>query len=472
MSNSNFISFPKDFLWGAATSSFQIEGSPLADGAASSDWYQWTKTPGRIRNGDNADVACDHYHRVKEDVALMKKLGLKSYRFSISWPRVMPEKGVVNEKALDFYRSLLEELHQAGITPFATLYHWEIPSWVKGGWENRDTVFAFEAYAKVVFEKLGPLAPLWATLNEPLVVGVCGHLWGFFPPGKKDRKAFVQVTHHLNMAHALAVRAFRQLNKGGEVGAAMAMATFDSLSQKPEDLLHADFLDILHNRAYLDPMIGKGYPARFFEFAGKPDGFLEDDVRLMNQPVDFVGVNHYFRNTCRYKKGANIIDNESYVAPGTPISDMDWEVRPQAFGDVLTYVWKTYGFKKIYVTENGMATRRSKRTDEEFMQDDVRIHYVGSYLAEAQKVMQKGVPLKGYFLWSLMDNFEWAEGYDPAFGIIAVDRETQKRTFKKSAYWYQKTIQQNGFDAAELPVDPPYFRVPAVEKQAEKAQAS
>jgi beta-glucosidase len=463
MKLSNFVAFPKGFLWGAATSSFQIEGSPLADGAVESDWYRWTKTPGKIANGDTADVACDHYHRMKEDVALMKEMGLQAYRFSLSWSRIMPERGKVNQKAIDFYRSLMEELRKADITPLATLYHWETPVWAVGGWENRETVFAFEEYARVVFEELGQYSASWITINEPLVIACCGYMWGWFPPGKTDKAAYGQVVHHLNLAHGLAVRAFRQLNQKGEIGVAMALSTFDSISNNPEDVAHADRLDAIHNRAFLDPMTGKTYPQAFLDYAGKLEGPIEDDLKLIHQPIDFIGVNHYFRNTCKYKKGANIVDNENFVAPGTPLTDLEWEVRPESFTDILVYVWKNYGFKKIYVTENGMATRISKRSKDEFMQDDIRIHFIGSYLAAAEKAIEQGVPLKGYFVWSLMDNFEWAQGFDPAFGLIAVDFKTQERSFKKSAYWYKSVMEENGFELSKLPLNPNYLRaaVPA-----------
>jgi beta-glucosidase len=463
MKTSNFVAFPKGFLWGAATSSFQIEGSPLADGAVESDWYRWTKTPGKIANGDTADLACDHYHRMKEDVALMKEMGLQAYRFSLSWSRIMPQRGKVNQKAIDFYRSLMEELRKADITPLATLYHWEIPVWMEGGWENRETVFAFEEYARVVFEELGSYSSSWITINEPLVVACCGYMWGWFPPGKTDRSAYGQVVHHLNLAHGLAVRAFRQSNQKGEIGVAMALSTFDSISNNPEDVAHADRLDAIHNRAFLDPMTGKTYPQAFLDYAGKLQGPIEDDLKLIHQPVDFIGVNHYFRNTCKYKKGANIVDNENFVAPGTPLTDLEWEVRPESFTDILVYVWKNYGFKKVYVTENGMATRISKRSKDEFMQDDIRIHFIGSYLAAAEKAIEQGVPLKGYFVWSLMDNFEWAQGFDPAFGLIAVDFKTQERSFKKSAYWYKGVMEVNGFELSKLPLNPNYLRaaVPA-----------
>jgi beta-glucosidase len=462
MSKPTFVPFPKDFLWGTATSSFQVEGSPLADGAGKSDWYQWTHTPGRIANGDDADLACDHYRRYKQDVALMKGLGLKAYRFSISWSRIMPEKGVVNTKGLDFYRALIDEIRAAGIVPFATLYHWETPLWVKGGWENRETVRAFEDYAKVVFKELGPKVPYWATQNEPLVVASLGYLWGVFPPGKQDKTSFGKAVHHLNLAHGLAVRAFRELAPHGEIGLVQALGTCDPVTERPEDIAHAEFLDVLNNRSFLDPITGRGYDPRFFQFTGKWEFPLEEDLKTIQQPVDFIGVNHYFRSRVRYKKGANILDNDGALPPGTPVGDMDyiWEVRPRSFADILRYVWKNYGFKKIYVTENGIATRRSLRSQEDLIQDDVRIHFLGTYLAEAAKLIKEGLPLKGYFAWSLMDNFEWAQGYDPMFGLVAVDFKTQERTLKKSALWYKRVIAENGFDLSELPVDPPYLRVP------------
>ena len=466
MSKDPFVQFPADFLWGAATSSFQIEGSPLADGACESDWYRWTKSTGRIANGDNADVACDHYHRFKQDIALMKSLGLKAYRFSISWPRVMPERGRINEKALDFYRALIDEIIKAGITPFGTLYHWEVPHWAKGGWENRETALAFGEYAKVVLEKLGSKVPFWATQNEPSVVAACGYLWGVFPPGKKDKKVFGQVVHHLNLAHGLAAQAFRQLNLGSQLGWVLALGTLESASERNEDISQTEKMDIIHNRAFLDPVAGRGYPSRLFEFTDTPQGPIEEDLKVIQQPLDFLGMNHYVRGIGRYHKGINILDNDGKLAPGTPLNDMGWEVRPRSLSDALLHFSKAYSFPKIYVTESGMAMRRSKRSPEEVVEDDARVHYMGTYLAEANKALKAGVPLKGYFAWSFLDNFEWAEGYDPMFGMVAVDPETQARTLKKSALWYKQVIAEGGFKPDELPQNPAYQRSPELMEDA------
>jgi beta-glucosidase len=453
---SSFVQFPKDFVWGAATSSFQIEGSPLADGAASSNWVEWTRTPGKIAGGDHADVACDHYHHYASDVQLMKDLGLMGYRFSLSWPRLVPERGRFNEKALDFYKRLLDELQKKGIIPNVTLFHWETPVWAKGGWENRETALAFGEYAKAVFDKLGDRVFTWATHNEPVVTAQLGYLWGYFPPGKEDRSSFASVVHHLNLSHGLAFRAFRDARLKGELGLVNALAPVRAASDKAEDIRQADRIDVLQNRIFLDPIQGRGYPEYLFEYSQKPDEPLEEDLRIIARPVDFLGVNHYFPLVGRYAPGANIFDNDFRFEDGKPMNDLDWEIAPDALRQLLVRLWKDYGFKKLFVTENGIPTRDSLRTPEETLEDDLRVHYLGTYLAAAQKAIEEGVPLKGYYAWSLMDNFEWCHGYDPRFGLIHVDFKTQQRTFKKSAKWYQKVIAQNGFDLAALPKNPPY----------------
>ncbi len=454
--SSQFISFPKDFLWGAATSSFQIEGSPLADGAAKSNWYEWTKTPGRIADGTDGDVACDHYHNYKADVALMKLMGLKSYRFSLSWPRIIPERGRVNEKAIEFYRNLIHELNQAGIVPCATLFHWEVPVWAKGEWENRETAVAFQEYAEVVFKRLGKDVKIWATHNEPVVVSLLGYIWGFFPPGIMDRKIHARVVHHLNLAHGLAVQTFRQMNLGGEIGWVQALTTFRTTSTDPKDLQHAKNMEALHNGSYLDPSAGRGYPPFFFDYAKISSAEYEKDLKTIAQPLDFLGVNHYFPTYTRYVPGINLFDNDFTMPDGLPINDLGWPVVPEALYELLASLWKTYGFKKLLITENGLPTRDSVRSIEETIEDDLRVYYLGQYLANCHRAIQEGVPLKGYMAWSLMDNFEWCHGYDPRFGLIHVDFKTQKRTFKKSAKWYQKAIAENGFDVGLLPQNPSY----------------
>jgi beta-glucosidase len=452
----SFVQFPQDFVWGAATSSFQIEGSPLADGAAASNWLEWTRTPGKIADGSNADTACDHYHRYASDVQLMKDLGLTSYRFSLSWPRLVPERGRFNEKGLDFYKRLLDELQKKGIKPNVTLFHWETPLWAAGGWENRETAMAFGDYAKAVFEKLGDRVTTWATHNEQAVTAQLGFLWGYFPPGKADRSIYATVAHHLNLSHGLAFRAFREGRYQGELGVVNALAPVRPATQSPEDIRQADRIDALHNRAFLDPIQGRGYPDYLFEYSKKPAAPLEEDLRIIAHPVDFLGVNHYFPFIGRYAPGLNIFDNDFRFENWKPMNDLDWEIAPDALRQILVRLWKDYGFKKLFITENGLPTRDSLRGDKETMEDDMRVHYLGTYLAAAQKAIAEGVPLKGYYAWSLMDNFEWCHGYDPRFGLIHVDFKTQKRTFKKSAQWYQKTIGNKGFDFEALPGRPPY----------------
>ncbi|HUO58568.1 MAG TPA: GH1 family beta-glucosidase [bacterium] len=452
----HFISFPKDFIWGAATSSFQIEGSPLADGAVESNWYRWTKLPSKIADGSNADKACDHYNRYKEDVGLMKELGLKSYRFSLSWPRIMPERGKVNEKGVDFYRRLIEELNKAGILPNATLFHWEVPTWAEGGWENRETALAFAEYAQAVFKRLGNDVPFWATQNESLVTAHLGYLWGYFPPGKEDKKAAGWVNHHLNLGHGLAVQAFRAAKLKGEVGTVAALGPFRASTNNKADIEHAQHLKDLCFGAFLDPLVGRGYPEFFFKFTGLKPSNVEKDLKDIAQPIDFLGVNHYFPNYVRYAPGLTIFDNDFTMPEGFLMNDMDWPVVPDAFRDLLVDLHKTYGFKKLFVTENGLPTRDSLRDRKETLEDEMRVHYLGNYLSEALKAIEAGVPLKGYYAWSLMDNFEWNHGFDPRFGLIHVDFKTGERTFKNSAKWYQKVIADKGFSMDLLPKNPPY----------------
>jgi beta-glucosidase len=452
---SQFISFPKDFQWGAATSSFQIEGHPLADGAVSSNWYRWTKT-GHITNDEDADIACDHYHKYKEDVAMMKQLGLKGYRFSFSWPRIIPERGKVNSKGIDFYRRLIDELNKAGITPNATLFHWEIPDWAEGGWVNRETALAFGEYAEVLFKAFGKEIPMWATQNESAVTSQLGYLWGFFPPGHKDRREFALATHHLNLGHGLAMQRFRQMNLPGEIGTVAALALFYTLSKEKSDADYAKNMQNLLVECFLDPMAGKGYPDFFFKFSGESPSYYEKDLKEIAHPLDFLGVNHYFPNYARYAPGNNIFDNDFEKPSGLPVNDINWPVVPEALYDLLVFLNKRYAYKKMFITENGIPTLDSLRNAKETMEDDLRVHYFGHYLAQAQRAIADGVPLKGYFAWSLMDNFEWCHGYDPRFGMIHVDFKTLKRTWKKSAHWYQKAIRENGFDLDALPKNPPY----------------
>jgi beta-glucosidase len=452
---SSIVTFPKDFLWGAATSSFQIEGSPLADGAAKSNWYGYTQTPGKIANGDTADIACDHYHRYKEDVGLMKEMGLKGYRFSFSWPRIIPERGKVNQKGLDFYKRLLEELHKAGITPNATLFHWEIPDWAEGGWVNRETAIAFNEYAEVLFKAFGKDIPFWATQNESAVTAQLGYLFGYFPPGNVNKREFALCTHHLNLGHGLAMKTFKGMGLPGKIGTVAALSLYYTISGSAEDKAWAKNMQTLLVESFLDPLAGKGYPEYFFKFSGESPSYYEKDLKSIAHPLDFLGVNHYFPNYAKQANGLNIFDNDFSMPDGLAINDLKWPIVPEALYDLLVHLWKTYGWD-MYITENGILTRDSERSLEETLLDDVRVDYLGRYLAQAKRAIDAGAPLKGYYAWSFMDNFEWCHGYDPRFGLIHVDFKTQKRTFKKSAKWYQQVIKDNGFDLGGLPKNPPH----------------
>jgi beta-glucosidase len=372
----------------------------------------------------------------------------------LSWPRIVPERGKVNEKGVDFYRRVIEELNKAGITPNATLFHWEIPDWAEGGWENRETALAFREYAEAVFQKLGKDVPIWATQNESAVTAQLGYLWGYFPPGHEDKKAFSKVVHHLNLGHGLAVQAYRHAGLKGEIGTVAALGLFSTLSPDPKDKVHAQNMQDLLVAAFLGPLVGKGYPKFLEEFTGVPNSGYDKDLKDIAVPIDFLGVNHYFPSFARYAKGLNIFDNDFAMPDGLIVNDLDWPVVPEGLYDLLVHLEKSYGFKKLYVTENGLPTRDSRRTEKETLEDDLRVYYLGHYLAAAKKAIDAGVKLKGYYAWSLMDNFEWCHGYDPRFGLIHVDFKTLKRTFKKSAKWYQKVITDKGFDRDALPKDP------------------
>ena len=273
-----------------------------------------------------------------------------------------------------------------------------------------------------------------------------GYLWGYFPPGKENRKAFAKVTHHLNLAHGLALQSYRQMNLGGEIGTVAALALSRTTSKEKSDIEYMKKIQTLLVECFLDPLAGKGYPDFLFDFSGEKSAEYEKDLKEIAHPIDFLGVNHYFPNYAKYAPGSNIFDNDFTMPAGMPMNDLDWPVVPEALYELLTHLWKTYGYKKLYITENGLPTRDSLRSHPETLEDDIRIHYLGHYLAQAKRAIHEGVPLKGYYAWSLMDNFEWCHGYDPRFGLIHVDFKTLKQTFKKSAHWYKKAIAENGFD--------------------------
>lgn len=440
-------SFPEGFLWGAATSAYQIEGSPLADGAGPSIWHRFTRIPGRVRDGDTGDVACDHYHRYREDVALMKSLGLGAYRFSISWSRVLPEgRGAVNEKGLDFYRRLVEELREAGIRPMATLYHWDLPAALddRGGWTNPDAASWFADYARACYRALDGAVDLWATLNEPWVVSDGGYLRGVLAPGHASPFAAPRAAKNLLLAHAAGVAAYRAEGKG-KIGLVVNLEPKYAASERPEDLAAVARADAYMNRQYLDPaLLGKvpeGLASIFGEAWDEPTAA---DLAAMKTPVDWVGVNYYTRAVVQDDPRDWPVREGRVNQRQATYTDTGWEVFPDGLYDALTWVRRRYGSVPLYVTENGAAFYDPPSAPGPLVDDPLRAAYLATHLSAVRRAIVDGVDVRGYFVWSLLDNLEWAHGFRKRFGIVHVDFATQKRTPKASARFYSEVIRTNG----------------------------
>jgi beta-glucosidase len=419
--------FPEGFVWGAATAAYQIEGATTADGRGPSIWDRFTHTPGRVSNGETGDVACDHYHRYREDVALIAQLGLDAYRFSVSWPRVLPNgTGRVNEAGLDFYDRLVDELLAHGISPHLTLYHWDLPQALEnaGGWPARSTAEAFAEYAAVVAARLGDRVRHVATVNEPYVVSDHGYRLGSHAPGRTEPEAALAAAHHLLVAHGLAVQAVR--------AAAPQVATGIVLNFHPAHPASRHMLDqeaamLAHdqvNRWFLDPIAGRDYP----EDAARAWGWgreqvLEGDLELIAAPIDFLGVNYYCRHIVR---SPQLPPLEAGVEG--ELTEMGWEVYPDGLTEVLEFVASRTGSLPLYVTENGAAYP----VDGDPTRDPERVSFLHRHFAAARTALERGVPLQGYFVWSLLDNFEWAHGYGHRFGIVHVDFDTLERRVRDS----------------------------------------
>jgi beta-glucosidase len=448
-----FLQFQRDFVWGAATSAYQIEGAWNEDGRGESIWDRFTHTPGKVADGATGDVACDHYHRYAEDVALMRSLGLRAYRFSVSWPRILPEgRGAVNAKGLDFYRRLVDALLEAGITPYLTLFHWDLPQALQdaGGWPVRATAEAFGAYAEVLGRALGDRVQNWMTINEPWCASFLSHEVGEHAPGWQDWPAAIAASHHLLVAHGLAVQALRANVPGAEVGIVLNMEPSYPASPSAADRRAADARDGYYNRWFLDAVFGRGYPAdkvAEYQAAGYlPAGALPfecpGDQALIAVPCDFLGLNYYTRAILRDERAADNLP-PTVARQGEP-TDMDWEVFPLGLYNLLMHVHRAYAPRKIYISENGASYGDGPEADGR-VRDERRTRYLREHLAAAHRAWRDGVPLAGYFEWSLMDNFEWARGYRQRFGMVWVDFVTQRRMVKDSALWYRDAIAQNGF---------------------------
>ena len=439
--------FPNDFVWGASTSAYQIEGSPLADGAGPSNWHTFSHTPGKTKFGHTGDIACDHYRRYAADVVLMRELGLQSYRFSISWSRVLPSgRGSINRKGLDFYTRLVDELLANGIMPNVTLYHWDLPAALdeRGGWLNRDVAGWFSDYATLVFRALGDRVHMWATLNEPWVSVDAGYVHGVHAPGLRDPAHGPAAAHNLLRAHGMAVQSFRS-EHNGNIGIVVNLEPKYPATALEADLAATNRADAYWNRQYLDPIFFGQYPDEMPDIydAAWPD-HDPGDLALIHQPIDFVGINYYKRGVVRDDPFA-VPARDGYVRqPQHEHTELDWEIYPPGLTRILTWMRDRYGNIPLYITENGGAFPDPDSAAHGVVDDPRRVSYLRTHLLAAHEAIAAGVDLRGYYAWSLLDNYEWSEGYSKRFGIVHVDFDTQQRTPKSSAHFYSDVIRSNG----------------------------
>jgi beta-glucosidase len=439
--------FSKSFLWGAATSAYQIEGSPLADGAGPSIWHRFVRHPGLTKDGDTGDVACDHYRRMKDDVAMMKRLGLTAYRFSIAWARVLPEgRGAVNEAGLGFYEQLVDTLLDNGIQPMATLFHWDLPAALddRGGWLNPDVADWFADYASVMYRRLDDRVKLWATLNEPWVVSDGGYLHGALAPGHKNRFEAPIASHQMLRSHAKAVQAYRALGKH-QVGLVVNIEPKYPASTTAQDLAATARAEAYMNRQYLDPVFHGRYPAEMAEIFGEawPD-WPARDFELIRQPIDFLGINYYTRNVVRHEETSFPLKAVPVRQTQAIYTETGWEVFPQGLTDTLSWIRKRYGDIPQYVTENGAAFYDPPAAPGGRIDDPLRVDYYRTHLRAVHAAIAQGVDVRGYFAWSLMDNLEWSLGYSKRFGLVHVNFESLERTLKESAKFYASVIATSG----------------------------
>ena len=446
MSNSH--RFSDTFLWGASTSAYQIEGSPLADGAGPSIWQRFAHSPGRTTNGDTGDIACDHYNRWRGDVALMKSLGLQAYRFSISWSRVFPEgTGRLNERGLDFYDHLVDALLAEHITPNATLFHWDLPAALddRGGWLNRDVADWFGDYATAVFARLGDRVPMWATLNEPWVVTDGGYLHGALAPGHRNLFEAPIASHNLLRAHGRGVQAYRAESRQGQIGLVVNLEPKEPATNSTADRDAARRGDAYMNRQYLDPVFMGKYPDEMRDIFGVawPD-FPADDFTLIGETIDFLGVNYYPRGVVRDDPLALPVRIAYVRQPEHAYTETGWEIHPPSLTRTLTWVTERYGRIPLYVTENGAAIYDAPHTIDGAVSDPLRVWYFREHIKAVHDAIEQGADVRGYFAWSLLDNYEWSLGFSKRFGIVHVDYTTQERTPKASALFYRDVIRSRG----------------------------
>ena len=439
----NHSALPSDFLWGAATSAFQTEGSPSADGRLPSIWDDFGRTPGAVEGGD---VACDSYRRWPEDLDLLRQLGATSYRFSIAWPRIQPTgRGSANVAGLDHYDKMVDDLLAAGIRPFTTLYHWDLPSALQhtGGWTSRDTSYLFAEYAALVADRLGDRVSEWVTLNEPVCSAWIGHLEGRMAPGIRDLRSAVHASHHLLLAHGLAVQALRSAaTTTPSVGIVNNLSPCEPATDTPSDIEAAMRADGHINRWWLDPLVGRGYPADMVELYGIELPVVQGDMETIATPLDFLGLNYYFRQKIASDPTVATLGFRQVPVEGATTTALGWEVHPAGMEEMLLRLTKDYDAPALYVTESGSAWMDEPDANG-YVADHERTAYLLDHVDAVANAVAQGAPVRGYFVWSLLDNFEWAYGYWPRFGLAYVDYATQRRVLKLSGETYRDLIDRN-----------------------------
>ena len=449
--------FPENFLWGTATASYQVEGAVSEDGRGASIWDTFSHTPGKVHHGDTGDIACDQYHRLEEDLDLMAELGMQAYRFSVAWPRIQPEgRGPANQKGLDFYRRLVDGLRQRSIEPMLTLYHWDLPQVLedRGGWTNRETSERFADYTGIVYEALSDSVGFWITLNEPWVSAWMGYSLGVHAPGYKDSLKALTATHHLLLGHGLAMEMMRSAGDENQLGVTLNLHPAHPSRDRDADREAARRVDGQANRLYLDPLLLGKYPEDLFSYyeeRGVDLSFVQSgDLEKISVPIDFLGTNYYFRNIVRDAQGEDLPDMpfadlgaRTVIPHDAEKTAMGWPVEPDGLTEILVRIKEDYADLPIYVTENGRAVH-DYIDPEGDVDDEERVSYLDAHFRAAHEAMEQGVDLRGYMVWSLLDNFEWAEGYSKRFGIVFVEYGTQRRVPKSSARWYSEVIRRNG----------------------------
>jgi beta-glucosidase len=458
------LDFPEGFLWGAATASYQIEGAASEGGRGASIWDTFSHTPGKVLHGDTGDIACDHYNRLEQDLDLMAEVGLKAYRFSVAWPRIQPDgSGPANREGLDFYRRLVDGLRERSIEPMLTLYHWDLPQALQdgGGWTSRETAERFAEYTELVYGALSDSVSYWITLNEPWVSAWLGHGYGLHAPGLRDPGAALAATHHLLLGHGLALERMRSMGNpedGNQLGVTLNLHAALPGRDREADREAARRVDGQANRLYLDPLFRGSYPEDVFAYyreGGVDLSFVQDgDLQKISAPLDFLGVNYYFRHTVRdapEEAHSEVPFSDLNARPIVPHAGektaMGWPVDPEGLTEMLVRIRDEYADIPLYVTENGRAVHDYVDPEGD-VDDEERISYLDAHFRAAREAMDRGADLRGYMVWSFLDNFEWAEGYSKRFGLVFVDYGTQRRIPKASASWYSEVIGRNGLEPA------------------------